>query len=671
MNEEQYESEEHEAAEGEGEASRMSAADLEALGKKWMDRIKAAEEREERWCRDAEAATKAYTGDSDAGAGGKTYDFNIFHSNIETIAPSVYNSTPRPDIRERWRSGDETPETAASRVAAQILERAILMQIDDGALDPEIEMEIQDALVSGRGVLRLRFDADEEQVAPPPMQVQGIDPMTGAPVVQLVDQPAQTVITGERITFEAVSWRDYREGPAKRWEDVPWVAYRHCIPQEEVDRIRDEELREALGAGDESAVPSGADEDAEIWEIWCKTSGKVYMIVAHSAEVLSITDDPLGLPSFFPQGRPIQPIMQSGKRTPIVPFSVYRALCDELETITNRIRKITDGLKVRGFYAGDAGAMSILSTAGDNELVPIANLEGIAQTGGLDSAISWWPLDKAIQVLQQLYVSREATKNMIYEITGISDIVRGQGKASETATAQEIKNQWGSLRIRKLQRMVEYHIRELFVICAQVVCTKFSPDTLGKISGVQITPEIAQILGQPLDMYRIDVESDSTVRADLTRRKGEMGEFLQGTAAFFQTMTPIIQASPALAGPVSQMYSSFARQFNLGQQAEDAIEDLARMGQSQAKDGAGAQQKAQQQAAEAQAKADAREDAKLKADVDSKMAQVQISQGQLQIDAARLKLEERKVANEEKKVILSEKTAEIGALAQLNGDFGQ
>jgi hypothetical protein len=44
---------------------------------------------------------------------------------------------------------------------------------------------------------------------------------------------------------------------------------------------------------------------------------------------------------------------------------------------------------------------------------------------------------------------------MIYEVTGISDIVRGQGNAQETATAQEIKSQWGSLRIRKLQKQIE------------------------------------------------------------------------------------------------------------------------------------------------------------------------------------------------------------------------
>lgn len=578
----------------------MTKGDLERLGQKWLSRIKACEKREDFWKREAEKAERAYLADEDSKVDGKIYDFNILHSNIETMVPAVFNSAPVPDIRERFRTGASDPNTAVSRVAAQVIERAIMVQVDDSALVIELEEVTQDALLAGRGVIRVRFEADEIPGDPV------VDPMTGMPAVdpftgEMVMGPPQ--IVNERLAYECVSWRDYREGPANRWQDVPWVAFRHCLPWEEVQRIQDPELKAILAVGgtDGQEEPD-ADADTHIWEIWCKRSGKVYMIVHDSGDVLSITPDPLGLKGFFPVARPVQPITATGDRKPVCPFTVYKALAGELERLTKRINAITEGLKVRGGIAGDSSDIEAMADADDNELVPIANLEAYAATGGIEKAIVWWPVDKAIQVLRELYVAREQTKSMIYEVTGISDIIRGESNASETATAQQIKSQWGSLRIRKLQQQVERCAREVFVISAELICTKFAPETLARMTGIQIDPQVAAILSAPLDSYRIDVESDSTIRADLTRAKGEMGEFLNATAAFFSTMAPVVQQAPQLAGPVADIFASFARQFNLGKQAEDALEEMAEAAKQQAQQPQGPSPEQMKMQADAEAK---------------------------------------------------------------------
>lgn len=641
----------------------MGESELAELGQKWMDRIRADEKRSENWIKQAEAAEKAYLSDSTASENGKVYDFNILHSNIETMVPAVYNSTPVPDIRERFRTGGDTPENAVSRVVAQIIERAISVQIDDGAMDTELEDLTQDALLAGRGVIRVRFEADEEEVA-----TQAMDPLTG----EMIEGPAQVVITNERLSYEAVSWRDYREGPANKWRDVPWVAFKQCIPHEEVEKIRDPALKSALMAGGDDKPQYDGEGDSILWEIWCRETGKVYMVVEASSEILSITDDPLGLPGFFPCARPVQPINATGNRIPVAPFTIYRKLAEELERITKRIMAIVDGLKVRGLIVGSADDLMALADAGDNTLVPISNLEGLAQTGGLDKAITWWPVDKAIQVLRELYVARESTKNMIYEVTGISDIVRGQGRASETATAQEIKQQWGSLRIQKLQRLIERAVRELFVISAELIASKFSPETLAKMTGIQMDQQAAAMLSQPLNHYKIDVETDSTVRADLSRRKGEMGEFLQGTAAFFSTMAPVVGQAPEMAQPVSEMYAAFARQFNLGKQAEDAIEKMSEIAKqvgakAQEQDGQPSpeeqklQMEAQAKQAEMQMKAQEGQ-AKLQLDGQKMQQEGQIRQAELTLEQQRIALEGEKLAIEREKLALEAQRLEIDAL---------
>jgi hypothetical protein len=537
-------------------AEPMTADDLRKIGKKWLDRIKEADKRERPWFEQAERATDAFA----AKEGGKVYDFNILHSNIATIGPAIYNSMPVPDVRERFRVGNETPESTAARAVAQVIERGILVQCDDGALDVELEDVTTDALLAGRGIIRIRFDADE-----------GMDPM-GQPIMQ-----------NERLSYEAVSWRDYREGPASRWDGVPWVAFKHCLPWETVCRIQDPELRELLAVGGEYETQPEGDADTYIWEVWDKQDRKVCMIVEGSGEVLSLTDDPLGLSGFFPCTRPVQPIALAGSRLPISPWTIYRKLAEELETITKRINGILSGIKVRGLMAGNAANIKALADAEENTLTAAPDMDGLVATQGLQNAVMWWPIEQAITVLQQLYLAREATKQAIYEVTGISDIVRGQSNSSETLGAQEIKTQWGSLRIRKMQRDMERCAREVFLISAELLSSKFSPETLQRMAGVQLQPDALALLGQPLDNYRIDVETDSTVRADLTRRKGEMGEFLLGTSQFFAAMQPVVEAEPQMAEPVAELFAAFGRQFTLGKQAEDSLEKLVEMARAAAK----------------------------------------------------------------------------------------
>lgn len=548
------------------EGGEYTAADLEALGRKWLERIRLSEKREDKWMKDAERAESLYlAGQSEDGQ--EEPEFNILHSNVETIVPSIYNSTGKPDIRPRHSNPDPIAKTVSD-----ILERAILAMVDDSRMDTEVEASAQDVFVTGRGVVRVKFDADVTQ-----QPVTMPDPITGQPVpaVGADGQPVmQPVVTNERVEYENVSWRDFRMGPAKRWSEVPWVAFRHCITQEALEKIEDPALAE-LQVDPEVATKS--DDDVTVWEIWCKDTGRVYFIVADNHKVLAVKDDPLGLPGFFPCAAPVQPITPTGKLIPVCPYRIYETLAQELETITQRIRGLTEVLKAKGAMAGSGEALDKLATAEDGDIVMLADMENIVQAGGLEKAIMWWPIDRIIQVIRELNVQREQTKQAIYEITGISDIIRGQGTASETATAQQIKTQWGSLRIKKMQRLIERQVRELFILTAELISRHFSIPTLQKLAGLQIPPEAQGMLKRPLDHYRIDVESDSTVRADLDRSRREMAEFLNGTGQYFAAMAPLVQSAPALAEPVAEIYGSFARQFNLGKQAEDALERMVAM----------------------------------------------------------------------------------------------
>lgn len=636
-------------------------ADLKNIGQKWIERIRASEKREDRWIKDAEQAEAAYLCGSDDDILAELPDFNILHSNVETIVPSIFNSTPVPDIRPRHAEKDKL-----AAFVSEVYERAIATQIDDSRLNAEIEASAQDAFMAGRGVVRIKFDADVEDV---PAQTQmvpvGIDDM-GQPVMHPMEiAPATQKVTNERLLFEVVSWRDYREGPAKRWDAVPWVAFRHSLSQQELDQITDKGISAAYSESD-----ARDDElDADVWEVWCRDLGKVYFVANDSCKVLSINDDPLGLAGFFPMAAPVQPITGTGKRVPVCPYRVYKTLAGELDTISKRIRAITKGLKLKGLVASEAADIENFATAEDNTLTIAANMEGIGAIGGLEKAIAWWPIDKAVAVLRELYVAREQVKQAIYEITGISDIIRGQSSAQETATAQQIKTQWGSLRIKKMQRLIERQVRDIFVISAEIIASKFSAETLQKMTGLQIPPEAQAMFEAPLDHYRIDVESDSTVRADMTRNRGEMSEFLRGTAEFFGTMGPLVQQNPAAAGPIAEMYAAFARQFSLGKQAEDAIDQMAQMAKKAAENPPPNPQ-AEAQKAELQMK---QQELQLKSqEIQGKsglaMAKLQADVKSAQLDvalkAADLQLKDRQLGLQGDALTLEERKAEVDAISR-------
>ena len=636
-----------------GENPSYSKDELDRIGRVWIEKIEASERREKRWIDQATAAEAAYLAD-DSEYDGALPSFNILHCNVETIVPAIYNSTPQPDIRPRHNSDDPT-----SREVTEMLERTISTQIDDSALDSEIEASTQDGFMAGRGIVRLKFNADE---VPAQMGIaQDVDPNTGEMVErEVVIAPAR--MANERVTYEVVSWRDYREGPAKRWNEVPWIAMRHEITEAERERLTQPEIADTREAEEQRAVDEA--KECSVWEVWCKESGQVYLVIEDGCEVISILDDPLGLSGFFPVAKPVQPITATGKRCPVTPYAIYEKLAKELDTATKRIDKIMGGLKVRGAIAADADIVELLANVGDNEIVPVPNIENIAAAGGLSKAIMWWPVDMAITVLQQLYTQREQTKQAIYELTGISDIVRGQGAASETATAQQIKTQWGALRIKKMQRLVERQVRELFIMTAEIISLQFSPEAIQKASGMQITPEAMQYLQRPLDHYRIDVESDSTVRADLTKNRSEMSEFLQGTAQFFSTMQPVVQAAPEAAAPLAKMYASFARQFDLGKAGEDAVEQFAKMAEKQANQPQQPSPEQQAMQAEMQMKQQEQQ-ARMAAD----QAKLQLEQQKLQLQVANLQLTAQGKAAE-----LQIKEAETGIKAekvQIDGARGQ
>jgi hypothetical protein len=548
----------------------------------WLKKVKAAKSAEKDWRKKAEEAIKIYEAEKDS-------TFNLFHSSIETISPALYNTTPIPDVRRRY--GDKDP---VAKLASQCTERALSYSVDQYPFDQIMRRAVRDAVVPGRGTARVMYSPTFSE-----------DGSVGY----------------EEVVCRPVRWDKWGFGEADCWEDVPFVYFEHQLDKADViDLLMDlydedlEKVRERLddlGFGGEKSDDKGTKDSRSIlktitvFEIWDAENQKIYWIDENAEdEPLCIRDDPLELPGFFPVPEPVQALRRVSSMTPICPFSVHKHLFDQLDKITSRIDRLTGQLRVRGLVAKElAPDLQRLATAQDGEYIE-ANDSGQYSMGnrGIESGIAHFPLAETVGALQQLLMQQEQVKQRIYEATGLSDIVRGASNPNETATAQQIKQQWGSLRVQELQAEVARFARDLFRMKASIMLRMFKVETLMSITGMPQSDEDQKHLPAALQLlkseahrgFRIDIESDSTIRADMTRNQEQTNLFLQGTAQYAQAMAGAMQAfGPSVTPAIVTIYTSFARQFKLGKQAEDALEGLADMVQQQ-------QQQAEQQPQEEQ-----------------------------------------------------------------------
>lgn len=585
-------------------APLTSAAEIESTPRgvvqRWLAELALADKAEADWRKDARDLWKLYEGGRK-----KNHSFNIFWSNTETLAPSLYNSTPQCDVRRRFRDADPL-----GRAVSATIQRALSYENDAYDFDAHASAFVLDMLVTGRGVVRIVYE---------PRFVEG---EAGPQAANPGDEPAPEVApTAERVAernvrCESVQWDDFRRGPGRTWAEVPWIAFRHDFTQQmALEKFGEQIARRLKYTEGRDSESLGRDTDppvrelfktCEVWEFWDRDTRQVHFIAPTFKDAPLLTaDDPLRLRDFYPVPRPAYAITDTRSLVPIPLYKLYEEQAKELDRISARINKIVDACRVRGAYSANLTEVANILEADDNQMIPVSNVSEIASVGGLDNAIWTMPIDKLKAVLEQLYVAREQTKQAIYEITGLSDIIRGSTNAQETAAAQKLKSQWGSLRLQRLQREVARVIRDLFRLQAEVIAEQYPLDTLAQVTNLpyptaqqqaqaQQMAQMAQAAGQPvppelegaltaptweqigevmrsdkLREYRIDVESDSTVQETIDRDMSGLQEVIGNVG---QVLAGVQQGLPVEVA--KEVALAVVRRARLGHAVEDALEKL-------------------------------------------------------------------------------------------------
>ncbi len=586
---------------------------------KWLKEIEEARKREEDFRKEGNRINEIYEGQKK-----QEYQFNILYSNTETMLPALYNSTPRPVVQRRFK--DEDP---LGKMASHAAQRTLEYLIDEGnsvytSFDELLKSATLEALLPGRGVTRFKYDATFKEV-----EEAG---ETETPEGGEAPAPAETV-DYETVCGEEVPWDRFLHGQAKKWNAVPWVCFEHFMVEEELEKNFGEDLAKQIKViemvqetDDTEKNASRADlkgiKVAQVFEIWDKDEKEVFFISPqYKRGTIKRVPDPLGLTGFFPCPKPMSFIAKITTLTPVALYTMYEEQAKELNRVTVRINKLIAALKVRGMYDSTVEGISKVLAADDNTLVAAENVAALLANGNaLERAIWLFPIEKLVAVLQQLYLQREQVKTTIYELTGIADIMRGSSAASETLGAQQIKNQWGTLRLKKTQKEVQRYARDCLRIMTEIAVTKLSPETLKAMTGLPYptgmekmqakqvaaaeqqvaaqaqavgqqppppNPQIAQVLSMPswdeiLGMlrndtqrnYRIDIETNSTVDAEATEDKEDIGELLNAMSQFLSGIGPLVENGTMPFEVAQGMLLAVVRRYRFGPEMEDSLKKM-------------------------------------------------------------------------------------------------
>jgi hypothetical protein len=588
----------------------------EAEYRRWSVELALAKKRMKDWRTQAKKVWDIYHGKS---VQRKKNSFNSLWANTEILAPSVYNTLPTPDVRRRFAQHDPL-----GKAVSEVINRALTFNAETTDFNAEIQADILDMLIVGRGLSRVRYVPDLVQVGD--INQTGIEANETNLEHEAQEGEQNEELAWETAPVEHVKWDKYLCGPGRSFKEIPWWAFEHDLTRDElIDRFG-EQIGKVIplngGPADTDVELERINDDqslelfktAKVWEIWDKDTRTVkWLADGYIHGLAKVEPDPLKLQQFFPFPAPLYAIADSDTFEPTMLYEQYKEQAEELDRVSTRINKIMSGLKLRAIYDPSLGTqVAELFRGEDNDLIPAdSSIKQLYEAGGIANAIWWAPIEEAAKVLEVLRQQREQCKQVIYELTGLADIMRGASDPSETKGAQDLKVAFGMTRLSRMQRDVQRYIRDLFALQAEIICERFQIDTLKQMTQVEL-PTDAQVMPQRMQLmqaavlaklqgqdvpplppkpvtwedvkkamsddaqrtFRVDIETDSTIAAAQQEDASDLATVLTALTTLVKEVGPLVQMGVLPFPAFKELMLMTARKFRMGSQVEDTIDQM-------------------------------------------------------------------------------------------------
>ena len=658
--------------------------------KPWLDAIGDAEKTFSDWQEKSDNIDKQYADLKKLSATSQEREMQMFWANLEVLKPSIYARAPVPVCQGRFKNQRKDKELI--RHASEVVERSLSSSFDQEDIHESLKGVRDDLATNSRGVIWVRLEEDDEGK--------------------------------QKICYDHVCRRDFVHEPARKWKEVGWGAkkvyltlkkFKKRFPDADASKVEFIERKKEDG----DSITKG--KTACVVEIWSKTEGVVVWVAKGLDDVLDIQAPFLQLEKFFPFPRPAYGTTQRDSLIPVPDFVYYKDQIEEINELTARISALSESLRLKGFYSGggeDIGQAieaALKSTDNNQIMIPVPNVSLMG--AGMKDAVVWLPIDMVATVIKELVELRRQMIEDVYQITGLSDIMRGASDPNETLGAQQLKSQYGSVRIRDRQEEIIRIARDVARIAGEIMAENFTPESLLLYSQYQGAPSQQEIQGQiqQIDMqiqqaasnpqmvqqamqnpemkqqaqqmlgqaqqqkqelsqtvtieqvfdflkdqrlrpFALDIETDSTIQADEDAAKQRTTEFLTAMGTALAQLAPMVQNQPQASEFAGEVLKFAVAPFRAGRQLEASIDDFVDQMKEQA------QQPKSDPAADAlKMKAEA-EQAKAQAAQEAKQAEMQMK-GEAQAREMEMRIQELQATLE------TERQQAMAAQAQAAADL--
>lgn len=555
--------------------------------KVWLQRISREEKTHEKFRKRSRSVEKIFRKRED------DIYAPLYWSVVGVEHVGVYSNQPVPYVRPRNES-----QNPLYRQLATAIRRGLNYCIDHPSFDGAMHRAVDDYLAMGLGTLRIKVDSiiNTESTRVPIFATQ-MTPM-GPQEVQIGDREEVNETVGDQtIRWEYVPWGRFGWEPCNEFKHCNWIYFRHRMTMLQIKKRFGRTIAATKDEKDSSIANdpnSWRQTTYDIYEIWDKTNRQVLFLAKGEAEPIEVRDDPLELVDFWPIPGVMMTNVGSEELIPQADYDYLESYDHEINRLQERRRALLEQIKAAGAYDQGMEELSGILELDDGQMLAIPNmLQRMAAAGGPDGFMWMLPIQEKLEALRVITEQIQVVKAQVDEILGISDIVRGVTAASETATAQEIKGRWVGVRLTRKRETVIYTVKQMMRMMAQLLASHITPENLGRMTQMQITEQMQQLLQDDMMMeFLIDIESDSTIAKDEFKEKETFQNMLNGVAQFAQAVLPMVQQnmlpatiSSSILQAALQPYSKYNRQLEeaLGQmpQTQQQLQQLNQQMQQQ------------------------------------------------------------------------------------------
>jgi len=597
--------------------------ELEASAKDWCDMLKDAEKSFSTWHDKCDNIAKLYA-DLKRLAGETTErEMKLFWANVEVLKPTIYARPPQPVVKVRHSIRKPVP-----RAAAIMVERCLATNFDLRDIHSTLLEARDDLALFGRGATWVRYKTEGQVVEPDPNTLQDGEGQ---------DEPEVEGFE-EYTCYDHVNRKEFLHEPVRTWREVGWVARASWLTAKEGKRRFGKQWTGVTYTEDnkDTAEEYKVDKKAKVWEIWHKGRNTVVWVHEGCDHVLDEREPWLKLEGFFPCPKPAYATREPESLTPVPDFLFYKDQIEEVNEYTERISALAEGLRLKGFYSaggediGNAVETALQQTDNNAVMIPVPSVAAMGQ--GMKDSIVWMPIREVAETITSLIQLRKQVIEDIYQISGISDIMRGETQASETATAQNIKTQYGNVRVRERQNEMIRLADQMMSIDGEIMSENFQPETMLSMSqmenvlpmqvleqhkqmtmqhqqaaqmaqqGQQQPPQPGQppqpapqvpppppplprdavsqeevfalLRNEKMRPFILQTASDSTVQPNEDAEKQRRNEYAQAVGGLFAQAGPVVQSFPPAGALFGEMLKFVSGAYRAGREMESVIDDF-------------------------------------------------------------------------------------------------